>query len=159
MNYYDNLYEKNNILATAQNNLTPTQSMLFLIIFFVLIAISIIGIWKMFKKAGEEGWKSLIPIYNMVILFKIIGLSPYLLFIFLAGIIPVVGIYISGIGSFILAILSCRHVAKSFGKSGMFAVGVFFFSTIFYLILGFGKAEYIGPNGEKPTTKTPTPEV
>ena len=33
----------------------------------------IIGQWKIFEKAGEKGWKCLIPIYGQYILFKIIG--------------------------------------------------------------------------------------
>ena len=39
------------------------------IIFYILV---IIGQWKMFEKAGESGWKALIPIYNLYILYKII---------------------------------------------------------------------------------------
>ncbi len=34
------------------------------------------------------------------------------------------------------------RLAKAFGKSGGFAVGLFFLSPIFYLILGFGSAKY-----------------
>ena len=35
----------------------------------------IIACWKIFEKAGEKGWKSLIPIYNGYILFKICGIK------------------------------------------------------------------------------------
>lgn len=35
----------------------------------------IIAMWKLFAKAGEKGWKSLIPIYNVYILFKIVGMK------------------------------------------------------------------------------------
>ena len=34
--------------------------------------IQIIAWWKIFTKAGEKGWKSIIPIYNQVILYKIL---------------------------------------------------------------------------------------
>lgn len=40
------------------------------LIFFVLI---VIAQWKVFEKAGEKGWKSIIPIYGQYILFKIVG--------------------------------------------------------------------------------------
>jgi|GEM_PF-4907044 len=43
----------------------------FLII--VLVAISIIASWKIFAKAGEPGWASLIPIYNTYAMIKIVG--------------------------------------------------------------------------------------
>lgn len=46
---------------------------------FMLAAGAAIGIlliiawWRIFEKAGEKGWKALIPIYNGYILFKICG--------------------------------------------------------------------------------------
>ena len=33
--------------------------------------IEIVGFWRVFEKAGQKGWKSIIPIYNLYILFKI----------------------------------------------------------------------------------------
>ena len=42
-----------------------------LIIALVIAIIQIIAMWKLYTKAGEKGWKSIIPIYNLVILFKI----------------------------------------------------------------------------------------
>lgn len=38
------------------------------IAFYVLL---VIAQWKIFTKAGEAGWKSLIPVYNMVVLYKL----------------------------------------------------------------------------------------
>ncbi|SKB79775.1 hypothetical protein SAMN06296386_105221 [Lachnospiraceae bacterium] len=37
-----------------------------------MIVINCIGAWKMFVKAGEEGWKCLIPFYNIVVWGKIL---------------------------------------------------------------------------------------
>lgn len=37
------------------------------IVWYLLV---VIGAWKMFEKAGEAGWKAIIPIYNMYIVFK-----------------------------------------------------------------------------------------
>lgn len=44
----------------------------FCIIFCILM---IIANWKIFKKAGEPGWKSIIPIYNVYIMFKIVNMK------------------------------------------------------------------------------------
>ena len=44
------------------------------LIFFVLM---VIGNWKIFKKAGEPGWKSIIPIYNVYIMFKIVNMKSW----------------------------------------------------------------------------------
>ena len=102
--------------------------------------LQIISMWKIFAKAGEAGWKSLIPIYNSVILFKISGLSPWLLLTYLTAFIPVVG----WIVILVVTILQANGLSKSFGKSTGFTVGLILLPFIFNLILGFGKSEYIG---------------
>lgn len=42
------------------------------LIFYVL---TVIAAWKIFEKAGEPGWKALIPIYNLYIMYKIVGMK------------------------------------------------------------------------------------
>ncbi|MCC4214572.1 signal peptidase I [Leeuwenhoekiella parthenopeia] len=43
-------------------------------IFFLLVqVIHFLGTWKLYKKAGRQAWEALIPVYNAVILMKIIG--------------------------------------------------------------------------------------
>src|SRR5262249_21381522 len=32
------------------------------------------GMWGVFAKAGEPGWAAIVPIYNVVVLFRITGL-------------------------------------------------------------------------------------
>lgn len=103
---------------------------------------------KIFTKAGQEGWKALIPIYNVVVLYKIIGLSPWLLLLYLLSVVPVVGWIIS----IALSIVSTVKLAKAFNQSTAFIFGLLFLSPIFQMILGFGKAEYVGP--ENNTTNT-----
>ena len=44
----------------------------FLIIFYI---VTVIATWKIFQKAGEPGWKCLIPIYNIYIMYKIVGMK------------------------------------------------------------------------------------
>lgn len=39
-------------------------------------------------------------------------------------------------------VVASLNLAKVFGKSQAFGVGLFFFPNVFQLILGFGKAEY-----------------
>ncbi len=111
------------------------------IVSLIILVVSIIANWKIFTKAGEKGWKSIIPIYNSVVLFKIIGLSPWLLLIYLAAFIPVIG----SIAVIVLSIVSVYYLSKSFGKGAGFTVGLIFLPQIFQLILAFGSAEYVGP--------------
>ena len=37
----------------------------------IVVVLTLISLWKIFEKAGEKGFKVLIPIYNLFILFKI----------------------------------------------------------------------------------------
>lgn len=112
----------------------------FMIIAFAIAIVELVGMWKMYTKAGEAGWKCLIPIYNVVILFKIAGISPWLVLGYLATIIPGIGALVA-LGITIYAMVS---LAKAYGQSGWFAAGLIFFQPIFMCILGFGKAEYQG---------------
>lgn len=124
--------------ATAKLGAMLGTYSVIIIAFYVLL---VIAQWKMFTKAGEAGWKSLIPFYNIVVLYKIIGLSPWLLLIYLASIIPIVG-YIAVL---VLSIISMVKLGQAFGKGAGFIVGLVFLTPIFQMILGFGSAEYVGP--------------
>lgn len=132
----------------------------FAILFYVAL---VIGQWKIFEKAGEEGWKSLIPFYNAYILWKIAGrnfielvvatvivvvLSIVLCSIAVATSSEILGI-IAGLLYLIyliyLIIVTCKFcdgLSKAFGHGGAFATGLFFMQPIFLMILGFNKDEY-----------------
>lgn len=103
----------------------------FLILVFAILII--ISLWKIFQKAGESGWKSIIPIYNVYILYKITWGSGWF---FLLSIIPFVG--------FIMYIMTSYKLAKVFGKGFGYTLGLIFFPYVFQMILAFGKSEYQG---------------
>ncbi len=99
----------------------------------IMYIIFMIAAWKMFEKAGEVGWKAIIPIWNVYILFKItwgIGL------LFLLMLIPIVGT--------IVGIITNYKLAKAFGHGIGYTLGLIFFPWLFWLILGFGSDEYQG---------------
>ena len=61
-----------------------------LIIGIVVALVMIARMWKMFSKAGEPGWASIIPFYNAYVLFKITwrsGIKFLLLLIPIANIV------------------------------------------------------------------------
>lgn len=111
--------------------------LIWMIIGCVLGILMIIGMWKLFTKAGKPGWASLIPIYNLIVYLQIAGLSPWLI---LLCIVP----FVNFIAAPVIGILANVKLAKAFGKSGGFAVGLIFLNSIFLLILAFGSAEYQG---------------
>ena len=114
-----------------------TNNPVFWAIYAAVILIGIIAFWRVFTKAGRPGWAALIPIYNVYTLAKVGGKSGWYV---IGLIVPILGL--------ILSILLALGVAEKFGKSGAFGfIGLWLFSLIGYLILGFGSAQYIG---EKP---------
>ncbi|EDY15766.1 hypothetical protein CfE428DRAFT_6712 [Chthoniobacter flavus Ellin428] len=124
--------------AVAQDSTTEIHtaesSPLSGVIILVLAVLMIAGLWKMFTKAGEPGWAAIIPIYNLIVMLKIAG-KPLWWIILL--IIPIV--------SLVVGIMVAVSLARAFGKGGGFAVGMIFLPFIFYPILGFGSATYVGP--------------
>jgi hypothetical protein len=96
-----------------------------------IIVVVIAGMWKVFTKAGQPGWGVLIPIYNCYILTIIAGRPWWWLLLLL---IPIVNI--------VIGIIMSLDIAKKFGQSTGFGIGLAFLGFIFYPILGFGDATY-----------------
>ena len=111
-----------------------TQYLGFITVIYVLL---IIAMWKIFTKAGKPGWASIVPIYNVIVMFQIIGLNPWLLLLYL---IPVVNFVVA----IVFSIMQASRLSKAFGKGTGFALGLFFLNPIFLLMLGFGDSKYIG---------------
>lgn len=107
-----------------------------LIPMLIVWLISIIGMWKVYEKAGKPGWASIIPIYNVIVMLEIIG-KPTIWLLFL--LIPCVNIY--------FGIVMINLLSKSYGQSEGFTVGLIFLPFIFYPVLGFGNYRYLGPAG------------
>jgi hypothetical protein len=109
---------------------------IYVIICLAISVFAIVCMWKIFAKAGKPGWASIVPFYNLYILFEITWGNGIL---FLLNLIPIVNA--------IIMLITYVKLAKAFGKSGGFAAGLIFLNLIFVCILGFGSAQYIGPNG------------
>jgi hypothetical protein len=103
------------------------------LVYIAIIVAVIAGWWMIFTKAGEAGWKSIIPIYNFIIILKIVGREPWWVILML---IPIVNL--------IIWIIVAMDLAKSFGRGTGFAIGLIFLAPIFALILGFGSDTYKG---------------
>jgi hypothetical protein len=97
----------------------------------VLINIIIISSWKIYQKAGFEGWECLIPIYNYLVFFKIIGKPWYWLLLLIVPIFNIV-VYVWGL----------NLLSKRFGKDLGFTLGLLFLPYFFFPILAFGNAKY-----------------
>src|SRR5262245_49801260 len=95
----------------------------------VIVTFFIIVHWKIFTKAGEPGWASIIPIYNALVMARICGRQEVFGLVYL---IPCVG-----------AIILCFDLAAAFGKDAGFAIGLLLLGIVFFPILAFGSAEHV----------------
>jgi Family of unknown function (DUF5684) len=105
-----------------------------LIVCLAIGLVIVASIWKVFAKAGQPGWAAIVPIYNIIVLLNIVGKPLWWIILFM---IPLVNIY--------AAFVVMTGLAKSFGKSTGFGLGLMFLGVFFFPILGFGSASYIGP--------------
>lgn len=106
---------------------------------FILIIslISVIGLWKMFEKAGKPGWAAIIPIYNAIVILEITGQPTWWVIMLF---IPVVNLI------FIIMILNA--LSNSFGQGVGTTILFLFFPFIGFPMVGFGSAKYVGPVGQ-----------
>lgn len=133
---------------------------IYLVFAFIWWLLQIIANWNIFTKAGEAGWKSIIPVYSDYISYKIAWQPSYFWLVFVLGIITSVAngmadpngtntiiLLIVSLIRIILAIISilyCIKLSRAFGHGIGFAIGLIFLQPIFMLILGFGNDPYYG---------------
>ena len=119
--------------------------------------------WRLFTKAGEKGWKSLIPFYSVFVSHHIIGMR-HIWFILdivfwlseLALEIVKAPLWVEET-FFALAILftivsEIIHIMKlcyCYTKSELFGIGLFVVPPLFLMILAFGKSEYNPPRSHR----------
>ena len=131
---------------------------LFASIFSLIIMIlHIIGVWNVFKKAGEPGWKSIIPFYNTYILYKISWNPMWFWLVLLGGLIGagllsfatvtvcvILGALIE-LFTIIVRLVMYYRLCLSFGWGvGKYLLTILF-APIMFMVMGFGKSVYVGP--------------
>ena len=97
-----------------------------LVIFATAIVLPFISEIVLYRKKGKPGWGVIVPIYSDVLKFKIAGLSPWLILLYL---VPFANI--------VIEIIANIKFIKAYGKSTKFAVGALFLPVIFYPIAAF----------------------
>lgn len=114
-----------------------------------LIAFNLRLLWLIFEKAGQEGWKALIPVYHHVIITRIAGVSAWwnlaLLLFF-----PLLKAHDKGGKVLCLLLLFlwwgwlCQRIAKRFGKNAGFGLGLTIpvIGLFFRTALAYDKSTY-----------------
>lgn len=118
------------------------------VLIFVLLVLSIVAGWKIFSKAGEAGWGSLVPFYHSYIEFKIFWGNGWLFLapigLSLLSVAPVIGPLFTII-NIIIIVMTKYKKSLAFGEGVGFCLGLIFLPTIFNLILGLSaKYQYLG---------------
>ena len=107
----------------------------FVIFYLLIAALLIVSLWKIFVKAGKPGWAAIVPIYNAWVLLEIGGEEGWKI---LLCFIPIVG----SILVLIYTIKAYLEIARRFGKTTGFAIGMILLSVVFFPILAFSDAQY-----------------
>ena len=132
------------------------------VIALVWVVLNIAATWRIFNKAGEPGWKSIVPIYNNYVLYgKVWSTVWFWVTLVLNAVVfytqpqavaegaSMTALQMVGavcmIASMVLYILLNYKTAKAFGKGIGFTLGLIFLQPIFLMMLGFGSAQYQGP--------------
>ncbi|MGC3947638.1 MAG: DUF4199 family protein [Chryseolinea sp.] len=119
-----------NGISSTKIILSSLLSGLVIDVIFLFLVIMMESMWKIFKKAGKDGWAAFVPFYNTITMLDIVG-KPVLWFFLMF--IPIVNV--------ILGIWVINLLAKRFGKSDGFTVGMIFLPFIFYPLLGLSEEQ------------------
>ena len=115
-------------------------------VFFLLVQIvHFLGTWKLYESAGRKRWEAAIPVYNAIVLMKIIGRPTWwtvLLFIPIVNLIMFPVIWI--------------ETLRSFGKKSSLDtfLGIITFGFYIYYINYTQKLDYIADRSLQPENKT-----
>lgn len=139
-------------------------SIMCLVVFgLVIVFILIVTNWRIYTKAGQPGWASIVPIYQLFVLMDIIrkprswaviilvlGVAQSILTAMQPGansdrdpnmLISLIQLGV-GIASIYFTVRTFRELARVFGHGVGFTLGLMFLPFLFYPILAFGGSQY-----------------
>lgn len=132
---YNNTYQPVYDTTYSSSTTDPTTVWIWLI----LVALTLVALWRVFTKAGRPGWAAIVPFYSIWVMNEIAGRPGWWMFLYF---IPLVNI--------VIHIIVCIDLAKAFGKSTLFGIfGLYLFGFVGFPMLAWGSAKYT-----KPTPKT-----
>lgn len=105
-----------------------------LVIGYLWVAASLSAV---FRKAGEEPWQAWVPILNLVVLFRLGGMSGWFL---LLALVPVLG----QLALIVVSVIVYLRVSRSFGYGVGMTVLAVLLLPVWSSILGWGSARWLG---------------
>ena len=122
------------LLAQSDNTGSAIGGGLALIVYLAIIVVMLASLWKTFEKMGQPGWYGIIPIFNFCVIAKLAGRDWWW---GLLIIIPCIG--------WVFQIILLNDLSKLFSKGVGYTIGLIFLPFIFFPMLAFGSAQYVGP--------------
>ena len=128
-----------------------------------LTILQLVGYWKVFEKMGYDGWRGLIPVYNLYVLYQEVWFTkPFfiyagcLLISSVATILSVLMLFIMPFLSLfgLLVNMACftgmvtmefllnYRLSKSFGHDILYCLGLLGLPYIFLFLIGYGDDTY-----------------
>ena len=116
-------------------------SITFMVVFTIIYLIgTFLGLWKIFEKAGYAGWKSVVPVYNMIVWLRVLE-RPMWWLIFIA--IPYLSIF--------MFFLMVWKTIRRFGKTSyLLLIPATCFPCLYFPYLGFSRREVFHKVAEMP---------
>lgn len=147
-NFDSSYYSTTAADSGASTGVALVFTLVYFLFLFVFVAVVVASMWKIFTKAGKEGWAAIIPIYNTIVTLEIVGRPTWWLVWYL---VPVANVVVS--------IIVALDLAKVFGKSAGYGLLLAFVPLVGYPMLAFSDSTYQGPlaNTGSPATPTNTP--
>lgn len=139
----------------------------------IWLALSLVGVALLLKKANQPAWAAWVPglgykkLMERCFLSKMFvpwlcAIGLYILSLYLDSIVenvilavPLMTYRLSQLAFFVMTLLLCMNVARAYGRGLLFAAGIFFFPPVFLLILGLGPFQYL----DTPYSYKPGPSV
>lgn len=115
----------------VQDTTGAAGSAVFWVVSLAWVVLILVAGWKLYVKAGQAGWVSIIPILNVLGLLKIIHKPLWWIVLF---IIPLVNV--------VAWIIAMSNLSKAFGRGLGTTLLLIFLTPIGYLLLGFGSDRY-----------------
>ena len=125
----------------------------FLAVFVLQIAVSH---WRILEKAGEKGYKALIPFYNIFLSHHIVGMKhiwfvlEMIIWVIETFTVTVVNLPLgiktvltvfAAVCTLVMEAVHSNKMCNCFGKGTWFKIGMFFIPYVFQMIIAFGPAE------------------
>ena len=140
-----------NYVQPSSDGIIDAFGMTFVIMWIIYIAVAIfqiVCVWKVYKKAGKDGWEAIVPYYNSWVLCEIAGVKWWFFLGMCAssicGILGLIALEpLAALAGIAFSFAVNYNIALKFGKDGVgYGIGLTLLPVVFYAILGFGDATF-----------------